>query len=91
MLRVVPLSEPPDGIGTLPLCAFLYFVRRGASCAACRICPSRGEDVDAFIAGKIGEQVDDDATEDRKDKREKLESSDDSILGSHSYDGDPSC
>jgi hypothetical protein len=84
MLRVVPLRDPPDGMGTLPLCAFLYFVRRGASCAAFRTCPSRG--VVILVMGDMEGRADVDAMDDRTDNREKLESSDDIILDRISYD-----
>ena len=68
-VSVVPLREPPDGMGTRPLCAFRYFVRRGASCAACRQWPSR----DGVGVGRG------DVPADRIDSRAKLERRDPSM------------
>lgn len=44
---VVPLREPPVGMGTRPLCALRYFVRRGARSPRCLTCccgPGKVED-----------------------------------------------
>ena len=53
----MPLIEPPIGIGSFPLCRFMYLTALGASCAAPRVFTSLNSSagVNADKEGRSGE------------------------------------